>query len=86
MAGQCHQSLGEYELASDAYVSSIDADPLALSPVRKLGQIASITNDDFLLAWSEMRLAELEKKKSELESQGGVAEKPRLIRVAGPPP
>jgi tetratricopeptide (TPR) repeat protein len=86
MAGQCHQSLGEYELASDAYYSSIDADPLALSPVRKLGHIASITNDDFLAAWSEMRLAELEKKKSELESQGGVVERSRLMRVAGPPP
>jgi len=70
MAGQCYQSLGELELAYDCYLASLDCDPLAISPVKRLGQIAPLLGDENLASWSEVRLSQLQEEKKKMEASG----------------
>ena len=70
MMGQCYQSLGELELAYDCYLASLDCDPLAISPVKRLGQIAPLLGDENLASWSEVRLSQLQEEKKKMEASG----------------
>lgn len=72
MAGQCYQSIGEYELAYDAYSFSLERDPLAISPVRRLGQIAPLMGNENLAEWVNQRLDQLEDYKKTMVSEGKI--------------
>jgi hypothetical protein len=70
MMGQCYQSWGELELAYDCYLASLDCDPLAISPVKRLGQIAPLLGDENLANWSQLRLSQLQEEKAKMEADG----------------
>jgi tetratricopeptide (TPR) repeat protein len=70
MMGQCYQSWGELELAYDCYLASLDCDPLAISPVKRLGQIAPLLGDENLANWSQLRLFQLQEEKAKMEADG----------------
>jgi tetratricopeptide (TPR) repeat protein len=59
MAGQCHEQLGELELACDCYLASIQMDELAISAVERLNKLASRMGNQVLESWSTMRLNQL---------------------------
>ncbi len=70
MMGQCYQSLGELELAYDCYLACLDCDPLAISTVKRLGQIALLLGDENLANWSQLRLSQLQEEKAKMEANG----------------
>ena len=70
MMGQCYQTLGELELAYDCYLDCLDCDPLAISPVKRLGQIAPLLGDENLANWSQLRLSQLREEKAKMEADG----------------
>jgi tetratricopeptide (TPR) repeat protein len=72
MMGQCYQSLGELELAYDCYLACLDCDPLAISPVKRLGQIAPLLGDENLASWSQLRLSQLQEEKAKMEANGSI--------------
>jgi tetratricopeptide (TPR) repeat protein len=59
MAGQCHETLGELELACDCYLASIQMDELAISAVKRLNKLASRLDNQVLESWSTLRLNQL---------------------------
>lgn len=79
MAGQCYQSLGDQEAAYQCYASSIDSDPYAISPVKRICQLANSLEPDYFVQWAAIRLAQLEKKKKKMEAEGSEFSKPREI-------
>ncbi len=70
MAGQCYQSLGELELAYDCYLACLDCDPLAISTVKRLGEIAPLLGDENLASWSQLRLSQLQEEKEKMAASG----------------
>ncbi len=70
MAGQCHQSLGELELAYDCYLACLQCDPLAISAVKRLGQIAPLLGDEQIASWSQLRLSQLQEEKEKMAASG----------------
>jgi tetratricopeptide (TPR) repeat protein len=70
MAGQCYQSLGEIELACDYYLSCLRYDPLSISAVKRLSQIAADLGNEKLEEWCQLRLPQLEQQKQEMLTMG----------------
>jgi tetratricopeptide (TPR) repeat protein len=70
MAGQCYQSLGDLQLAYDCYLACVHFDPLAISAVKRLGQIAPLLGDENLANWSQLRLSQLQEEKAKMEADG----------------
>lgn len=61
MAGQCHEKLGDIDIACDCYLASVEMDELAISAVERLHKLAHYLRNSALVKWSEMRLLELKK-------------------------
>lgn len=70
MAGQCYQSLGELELAYDCYLACLHCDPLAISAIKRLSQIAPFLGDDKFACWCKLRLSQLEQEKQKMVAMG----------------
>ncbi|AOW99132.1 hypothetical protein BJP34_06420 [Moorena producens PAL-8-15-08-1] len=70
MAGQCYQSLGELDMACDCYLAAVDADPLAISPVKRLTGLATHLENSLLANWSQLRLTELQAQKQRILEEG----------------
>jgi len=60
MAGQCHEKMGELEVASDCYLASLQIEPEAISVVEQLSELAPRLGNPALTNWSNVRLAELQ--------------------------
>lgn len=67
MAGQCHEKMGELELASDCYLASLQIEPEAISVVKHLSNLAPRLGNPALVNWSNMRLAELQQQQQQLK-------------------
>ncbi|MHC5727422.1 MAG: tetratricopeptide repeat protein, partial [Nostoc sp.] len=72
MMGQCYQSLKELELACDCYLACLQSDPLSISAVRRLSQIAPLLGDENLASWSQLRLSQLQEEKEKMVAQGSI--------------
>lgn len=59
MAGQCHEELGEQELACAAYLAALRADPFGVAAARRLRTLANRMGDQALTRWCEYRLERL---------------------------
>ncbi len=70
MAGQCYQSLGDLQLAYDCYLACLHFDPLAISAVKRLSQVASVLGDHKIAGWCELRLSQLEQEKQNRAAMG----------------
>jgi tetratricopeptide (TPR) repeat protein len=68
MAGQCHEKLGELELACDCYLASVQMDELAISAVQRLNKLAPHLDNLALKSWSTERLQQLKEQQSNMES------------------
>jgi tetratricopeptide (TPR) repeat protein len=73
MAGQCHEKLGELELACDCYLASIDMDELAISAVERLNKLASRLDNQVLVSWSTMRLNQLLEQQKNMPNNTGTS-------------
>jgi tetratricopeptide (TPR) repeat protein len=60
MIGQCLEQMDRPVEARDAYMRSIDSDPLAISSVERLVSLIDIEPGEKLKAWARSRLADLE--------------------------
>jgi tetratricopeptide (TPR) repeat protein len=72
MAGQCHEKLGELDIACDCYLASVQMDSLAISAVERLNHLAPSLGNSALLNWSNTRLSELR------DQQKIIANQPRI--------
>ncbi len=79
MSAQCYQALGDLELAFDCHLASIHCDPLALSPVKRIKEIAPLIGQQHLVNWAVFRLSQIEEQKREMEANGSTFRKPILI-------
>ena len=59
MIGQCLEALDEPEHACDAYLASLDLDPLAISAAERLSEVAAKGGSPDLAAWARARVATL---------------------------
>jgi tetratricopeptide (TPR) repeat protein len=75
MAGQCHERLGEIDIACDCYLSSVQLDELAISAVEKINKLAPHLGNSMLKDWSTMRLEQLR------EQQRGLASKTKTSYI-----
>jgi tetratricopeptide (TPR) repeat protein len=62
MAGQCYEVLDDLESACDAYLASLQADPLGISAAERLMDVASQLNNTALSTWIRPRLEHLTAK------------------------
>lgn len=60
MIGQCLELMDKPFEARDAYIRSIESDPLAISPVERLVCLTDIAPGDDLKTWAASHLADLE--------------------------
>ncbi|MHC5824048.1 MAG: tetratricopeptide repeat protein, partial [Nostoc sp.] len=67
-----YQSLKELELACDCYLACLQSDPLSISAVRRLSQIAPLLGDENLASWSQLRLSQLQEEKEKMVAQGSI--------------
>lgn len=67
MAGQCHEKMGELELACDCYLTSLQIEPEAISVVKHLSNISPRLGNRALTNWSNLRLAELQELQQKLK-------------------
>jgi tetratricopeptide (TPR) repeat protein len=75
MAGQCHERLGEIDIACDCYLASLQMDELAISAVEKINKLAPRLGNSMLTDWSTMRLEQLQ------EQQGGMVSKTKTSYI-----
>lgn len=75
MAGQCHEKLGEIDIACDFYLASVQMDDLAISAVEKLNKLAPRLGNSALETWSNVRLLQLQ------EQQKSIANQPRTSYI-----
>lgn len=75
MAGQCHEKLGDIDIACDCYLASIQMDELAISAVERLNQLAPRLGNIALTSWSNARLLELR------EQQQIIANQPKMSYI-----
>ncbi|MCA2721859.1 MAG: tetratricopeptide repeat protein [Microcystis sp. M048S1] len=75
MAGQCHERLGEIDIACDCYLASLQMDELAISAVEKINKLAPRLGNSMLTDWSTMRLEQLR------EQQGGMVSKTKTSYI-----
>ena len=66
MAGQCHEKLGELELACDCYLASVHIDELAISAVERLNKLAPRLDNLALKSWSTIQLQQLKEQQSNM--------------------
>jgi hypothetical protein len=71
VAGQCHENLGELELACDCYLDSIRMDELAISAVERLNKVSSCLDNQALANWSTMRLNQLLEQQKNMPNNTG---------------
>jgi tetratricopeptide (TPR) repeat protein len=69
MAGQCHEKLGEIDIACDCYLASVRMDSLAISAVERLNNLAPRLGDSALVNWSNMRLLQLQEQQKIIANQ-----------------
>lgn len=67
MAGQCHEKMGELDIACDCYLASLYIDPEAISVLQLLSQLAPRLGNPGLVNWCNLRLAELQEKQKKLK-------------------
>lgn len=75
MAGQCHERLGELDIACDCYLASVQMDELAISAVEKINKLAPHLGNSMLKDWSTMRLEQLR------EQQRGIVSKTKTSYI-----
>ncbi|MEI2578572.1 tetratricopeptide repeat protein [Scytonema sp. PRP1] len=75
MRGQCHESLGEMEIACDCYLASLHIDPEAISAVERLTNLATYLGNSAIVNWSRLRLMELQ------EQQQGMPKQPKVSYI-----
>ncbi|RCJ15163.1 hypothetical protein A6S26_07440 [Nostoc sp. ATCC 43529] len=88
MAGQCHEKLGELEIACDCYLASIEMDSLAISAVERLHNLALSLGNLALVNWSNVRLSELREQQKAIASQprtSYISEASSALKKAGEP-
>lgn len=59
MIGQCHDAIDEPECACDAYLASLDLDPLAISAAQRLSEVAEASGSPDLARWARAKAAGL---------------------------
>ena len=64
MAGQCFEALDDLESACDAYLASLEADPLGISAAEQLEVVATQLGYSILNQWVKPRLEQLQKQQS----------------------
>ncbi|MBW4613526.1 MAG: tetratricopeptide repeat protein [Desmonostoc vinosum HA7617-LM4] len=69
MAGQCHEKLGELDIACDCYLASIQMDSLAISAVERLNRLAPRLGNSALVNWTNRRLSELREQQKTTANQ-----------------
>jgi tetratricopeptide (TPR) repeat protein len=69
MAGQCHEKLGDIDIACDCYLASIQMDELAISAVERLNKLAPRLGNSALVEWSNIRLSELREQQKIIANQ-----------------
>jgi tetratricopeptide (TPR) repeat protein len=69
MAGQCHEKLGDIDVACDCYLASVQMDDLAISAVERLHFLAPQLGNSALANWSTARLQELKEQQKQIASQ-----------------
>jgi tetratricopeptide (TPR) repeat protein len=60
MAGQCYEALELLERACDAYLTAVRLDPLGMSSLERLAEVAEDIRQPELATWSRARLRELQ--------------------------
>ncbi|BAG03419.1 conserved hypothetical protein [Microcystis aeruginosa PCC 9809] len=75
MAGQCHERLGEIDIACDCYLASVQMDELAISAVEKINKLAPRLGNSMLTDWSTARLEQLR------EQQRGIVSKTKTSYI-----
>jgi tetratricopeptide (TPR) repeat protein len=60
MAGQCYEALELPERACDAYLAALRFDPLGISALERLADVADSSSNPVLAEWSRRRLADLQ--------------------------
>jgi tetratricopeptide (TPR) repeat protein len=65
MAGQCYEALDDAESACDAYMASLDADPLGIAAAELLEDVARRLDRLSVLSWVQPRLERLKRMKAE---------------------
>jgi tetratricopeptide (TPR) repeat protein len=66
MAGQCHEQLGELEVAGNCYLTSLQIDPQAISVMERLFNLALRLDNPALTTWSQLRLTELKEQQKRM--------------------
>jgi tetratricopeptide (TPR) repeat protein len=69
MAGQCHEKLGDIDIACDCYLASVQMDELAISAVERLHYLAPQLGNSALANWSTARLQKLKQQQKQIASQ-----------------
>jgi tetratricopeptide (TPR) repeat protein len=69
MAGQCHEKLGDIDIACDCYLASVQMDDLAISAVERIHYLAPQLGNSALANWSTARLQELKQQQKQIASQ-----------------
>jgi tetratricopeptide (TPR) repeat protein len=69
MAGQCHEKLGDLDIACDCYLASVRMDDLAISSVERIRHLAPQLGDSLLTNWSQMRLQQLQAQQTKITEQ-----------------
>jgi hypothetical protein len=76
MAGQCHEKLGELDIACDCYLASVRMDSLAISAVERLNNLAPRLGNSAILNWSNMRLLQLQEQQKIIANQSRTSDIP----------
>jgi tetratricopeptide (TPR) repeat protein len=69
MAGQCHEKLGDIDIAFDCYLTSVQIDELAISAIERLNYLAPRLGNSAIKNWSNSRLQELKEKQKQVAHQ-----------------
>jgi tetratricopeptide (TPR) repeat protein len=80
MAGQCLEALGDPESACDAYLASLDSDPLGVSSVEALVNVAGGLGHRAVERWARARMDELHGRQT-----GSLAPRPEPYKDFAPP-
>lgn len=59
MVGQCHEALGEPELACSAFLASVELDPMAISAAERLAELAPRIGSSDLSLWAKTKATHL---------------------------
>ncbi|MCF2152110.1 tetratricopeptide repeat protein [Desmonostoc muscorum LEGE 12446] len=86
MAGQCHEKMGDIDIACDCYLASVQMDELAISAVDKLNNLAPRLGNLALVNWSDMRLLQLQEQQKNIANQSRtsyISEASSELKIAG---